>query len=128
MAEPHSDRRRQSEESQLIRDILQFRGYTTLEAEQAQPGSRWPPRAATGVDLMDVRYPVWMGGRPKALKRTSTQKIPIIAMTAFAHEGDREATGPMASTAILPNLSIPRGAPTHRAVSGRTVLVDFRIL
>jgi two-component system, cell cycle response regulator DivK len=77
----------------LIRDILQFRGYTTLEAETGESGVTLARERQPALILMDVQLP-GMDGRAatKALKADpSTQKIPVIAMTAFAMKGDRES-------------------------------------
>ncbi len=77
----------------LIRDILQFRGYTTLEAETAEVGLTLARERQPALILMDVQLP-GMDGRTatKALKADpSTQQIPVIAMTAFAMKGDRES-------------------------------------
>ena len=76
----------------LIRDILQFRGYTTLEAETGEAGVTLARERQPALILMDVQLP-GMDGRAatKALKADpSMQKIPVIAMTAFAMKGDRE--------------------------------------
>src|SRR4029450_10475945 len=77
----------------LIRDILQFRGYTTLEAETGESGVTLARERQPALILMDVQLP-GMDGRAatKALKADpSTQQIPVIAMTAFAMKGDRES-------------------------------------
>ena len=65
----------------LIRDILQFRGYTTLEAETGEVGVTLARERQPALILMDVQLP-GMDGRAatKALKADpSTQKIPVIA-------------------------------------------------
>ena len=77
----------------MIRDILQLRGYTTLEAETGEAGVALARERQPALILMDVQLP-GMNGRAatKALKADpSTQKIPVIAMTAFAMKGDRES-------------------------------------
>ena len=77
----------------LIRDILQFRGYTTLEAETGEAGVTLARERQPALILMDVQLP-GMDGRAatKALKADpSTQQIPVIAMTAFAMKGDKES-------------------------------------
>ena len=77
----------------LIRDILQFRGYTTLEAETGEAGVTLARERQPALILMDVQLP-GMDGRAatKVLKADlSTQKIPVIAMTAFAMKGDKES-------------------------------------
>lgn len=76
----------------LIRDVLQFHGYTTLEAETAEIGIELARKLQSALILMDVQLP-GMDGREalKILKSDAgTQHIPIIALTAFAMKGDKE--------------------------------------
>lgn len=77
----------------LIRDVLQFHGYTTLEADTGEVGVALARERQPALILMDVQLP-GMDGRAatKLLKADArTQHIPIIAMTAFAMKGDRES-------------------------------------
>jgi two-component system, cell cycle response regulator DivK len=76
----------------LIRDLLQFKGYQTIEAETAEAGIDLARERRPALILMDIQLP-GMDGREamKALKANSaTSKIPIIALTASAMKGDRE--------------------------------------
>jgi two-component system cell cycle response regulator DivK len=76
----------------LIRDVLQFRGYATLEAETAEAGVTLALEQQPALILMDVQLPGMDGSTAmRALKADmQTQHIPIIAMTAQAMKGDRE--------------------------------------
>ncbi|HEV8714505.1 MAG TPA: response regulator [Candidatus Binatia bacterium] len=77
----------------LVRDVLQFHGYATLEAESGEAGIELARAQHPALILMDVQLP-GMDGRAamKVLKAdTSTQHIPIIALTAFAMKGDQES-------------------------------------
>lgn len=76
----------------LIRDVLQFRGYVTLEAETAEAGMTLALEQQPALILMDVQLPGMDGSTAmRALKADMhTQHIPIIAMTAQAMKGDRE--------------------------------------
>lgn len=77
----------------LIRDLLQFKGYQTIEAETAEAGIDLARKRHPALILMDIQLP-GMDGREamKTLKGdTATQEIPIIALTASAMKGDREA-------------------------------------
>ncbi len=77
----------------LIRDLLQFKGYQTIEAETAEAGIDLARERRPALILMDIHLP-GMDGRKamKALKTDSaTREIPIIALTASAMKGDREA-------------------------------------
>jgi two-component system cell cycle response regulator DivK len=77
----------------LVRDVLQFRGYTTLEAETGEAGVELARAQQPALILMDVQLP-GMNGR-EAMQRLKadvhTRHIPIIALTAFAMKGDQES-------------------------------------
>jgi two-component system cell cycle response regulator DivK len=77
----------------LIRDVLQFKGYQTIEADTAEAGIEMARERQPALILMDVQLP-GMDGRTatKTLKADpSTQKIPVVALTASAMKGDRES-------------------------------------
>jgi two-component system cell cycle response regulator DivK len=77
----------------LVRDVLQFHGYATLEADSGETGIELARAQHPALILMDVQLP-GMDGRAalKVLKAdTSTRHIPIIALTAFAMKGDQES-------------------------------------
>lgn len=77
----------------LVRDVLQFHGYFTLEAETGETGIALARERLPALILLDVQLP-GMDGRAalKVLKAdASTRNIPIIALTAFAMKGDKES-------------------------------------
>jgi two-component system, cell cycle response regulator DivK len=76
----------------LMRDVLRFRGYTTLEAETGEASVTLALARQPALILMDVQLPGMDGSTAmKALKANpSMQRIPIIAMTALAMKGDKE--------------------------------------
>jgi len=76
----------------LIRDVLQFQGYTTLEAETGEAGVTLALERQPALILMDVQLPGMDGSAAmQALKAdTSTRHIPIIALTALAMKGDEK--------------------------------------
>ncbi len=76
----------------LIRDVLHYRGYTTLEAQTGEVGVELARQRQPTLILMDVQLPGMDGRAATQMLKTdaSTQHIPIIAMTAFAMKGDRE--------------------------------------
>jgi len=77
----------------LVRDVLQFHGYFTLEAETGEAGVALARERLPALILMDVQLP-GMDGRAalKTLKAdANTRHIPIIALTAFAMKGDKES-------------------------------------
>ncbi len=76
----------------LLRDVLQFHGYTTLEAQTGEVGVELAHEWQPALILMDVQLPGMDGRAAMQVLKTDagTQHIPIIAMTAFAMKGDRE--------------------------------------
>jgi two-component system cell cycle response regulator DivK len=76
----------------LVRDLLQLKGFRTLEAETAQRGLTLAAEHAPRLILMDVQLPDMDGvaalGRLRADPLTNS--IPVIALTAFAMKEDRE--------------------------------------
>lgn len=76
----------------LVRDVLQFRGYQTLEAETAEDAIRLAQESRPALILMDVQLPGMNGiealGRLRADART--KKIPVMAVTASAMTHDRQ--------------------------------------
>jgi two-component system, cell cycle response regulator DivK len=76
----------------LVRDLLQFKGYRTLEAGTAEEGLGLAAAHRPDLVLMDVQLPGMDGiealGRLKA--DPSTAAIPVVALTAFAMKDDRE--------------------------------------
>lgn len=77
----------------LVREVLQANGFQTLEAETGESGIELARGRAPALILMDIQLPQ-MNGREaaKALKADAkTQHIPIVALTASAMKGDREA-------------------------------------
>ena len=76
----------------LARDVLQFRGFRTLEAENAEDGIALALEHAPDLILMDIQLPGTDGvaalGRLRAEPRTSSLRV--VALTAFAMKDDRE--------------------------------------
>ena len=76
----------------LVRDILQFKGYRTLEAETAEDGIALAQSRQPDLILMDIQLPGADGvtalRRLRAEPRTAS--IPVVALTAFAMKDDRE--------------------------------------
>jgi two-component system, cell cycle response regulator DivK len=77
----------------LIRDILQFKGFATIEAGDGETAVQLASAHKPSLILMDVQLP-GMDGRSamKAIKAAEdTQRIPVVALTALAMRGTREA-------------------------------------
>ena len=76
----------------LARDILNHAGYKTLEADSAEEGIALARARHPDLVLMDVQLPGMDGvhalGRLRA--DPETRDIPVIAVTAFAMNDDRE--------------------------------------
>jgi two-component system cell cycle response regulator DivK len=76
----------------LARDVLRLSGFRTLEASTAGEALALAAEQPPDVILMDVRLPDMSGvdavRRLKADPRTAT--IPVVALTAFAMDGQRE--------------------------------------
>jgi two-component system cell cycle response regulator DivK len=76
---------------ELVRDVLEFNGYRTLEARSARDGVDLARTGQPDLILMDIQLPDADGisalGQLRAERSTSA--IPVIALTAFAMKEDR---------------------------------------
>ncbi len=76
----------------LVRDVLQVKGYKTIETETAEEGIRMAQESQPLLILMDIQLPGIDG--ITALKRLraepETKGIPVIAVTASAMTNKRE--------------------------------------
>jgi CheY-like chemotaxis protein len=76
----------------LVRDLLQARGYATLEATTGEDAVELAQSHEPALVLMDVQLPGIDG--LEALRRLRqdelTASIPVLAVTAQAMSGDRE--------------------------------------
>lgn len=68
----------------LVRDVLQAKGYATIEAGTAEEGLELARSRAPGLILMDIHLPGMSGIEAlKALRaEPATAGIPVIAITA----------------------------------------------
>jgi two-component system cell cycle response regulator DivK len=77
---------------ELVRDLLQVKGYRTLEATDARGGVALAAAHRPDLVLMDVQLPDEDG--VAALRRLRAEpalaSIPVVALTAFAMRHDRE--------------------------------------
>ena len=77
----------------LVRDVLQVKGYKTIETETGEEGIRLAQESQPALILMDIQLPGIDG--ITALKRLradpKTRDIPVIAVTASAMTLKREA-------------------------------------
>jgi len=76
----------------LVRDVLRFKGYATVEATTAAEGLRLAREERPVLVLMDILLPDFDG--ITALNRLradeSTRAIPVIALSASAMPDDQE--------------------------------------
>lgn len=76
----------------LVRDLLQVKGYRTVESETGEEGIRLARETIPALILMDIQLPGISG--IEALKQLrgdpKTRSIPVIAVTASAMNQDRE--------------------------------------
>ncbi len=77
----------------LARDVLQVKGFRTIESETAEEGLELARDQSPALILMDIQLPGMDGiTAMKQLKAESkTQNIPIIAITASAMTNNRTA-------------------------------------
>ena len=76
----------------LARDVLEFHGFRTVTADNATDGLLLAEAHLPAVILMDIQLPDLDG--VSALRRIrhlpATATIPVVALTAFAMDADRE--------------------------------------
>jgi CheY-like chemotaxis protein len=76
----------------LVRDVLTFKGYTTIETETGEEGIRLAQERRPSLVLMDIRLPGIDG--IEALRRLraeqTTRGIPVMALTASVMSEDRQ--------------------------------------
>ena len=76
----------------LVRDMLRFKGYQTIEAQTAEEGIRVAREKRPALILMDFHLPKMNGIEAfKTLRAdAATSAIPVIAVTASAMPEDRQ--------------------------------------
>ena len=76
----------------LVRDVLQVKGYKTLEAGTAEDGIKLAGEHMPDLILMDIHLPGMNGIDALRVLRsdTATAPIPVIAVTASVMQQDRK--------------------------------------
>ena len=76
----------------LVRDVLQYKGYQTIEAGTGEEGVRLARARIPDLVLMDIQLPGMDGIRALGGLRAdpTTRAIPVIAVTASAMTHDRK--------------------------------------
>lgn len=79
----------------LVRDLLQVKGYRTLEAGTAELGIELARQRTPHLILMDIQLPGMDGITALGQLRHDpvTSEIPVIALTAFAMQDERQRFG-----------------------------------
>ena len=76
----------------LVRDVLQVKGYATIEAGTAEDGIRLASERKPDLVLMDIQLPGMNGIDALGVLRAdpATARIPVIAVTASVMQQDRK--------------------------------------
>ena len=76
----------------MLKDVLIYYGYTIIEADNGLTGIEMAKEHKPDLILMDIQMPVMDGfAATSQLKNDpETREIRIVAVTAFAMDGDRE--------------------------------------
>jgi len=76
----------------LVRDVLQVKGHTTLEATTGEEGVALAREKLPDLVLMDIQLPGINGIQALGQMRAepSTARIPVIAVTASVMQQDRK--------------------------------------
>jgi two-component system cell cycle response regulator DivK len=76
----------------LVRDVLQVKGYATVEATSAEDGIRIASEQRPDLVLMDIQLPGMNGIDALRVLRAdpATAAIPVIAVTASVMQQDRK--------------------------------------
>ena len=76
----------------LMRDVLQFKGYQTIESETAEEGIRLAQERRPALILLDIQLPGMDGIEALGHLRadSKTKAIPVIAVTASVMSHDQK--------------------------------------
>jgi CheY-like chemotaxis protein len=76
----------------LVRDVLTFKGYVVIEADNGEDGVRLAKERLPKLILMDIQLPGIDGIEALRQLRAddATRAIPVIAVTASALDRDRQ--------------------------------------
>ena len=76
----------------LVRDILNAKGYETMEAGTAEEGIEMAARRVPDLVLMDIQLPGMNGMEALKVLRSNpaTEKVPVVAITASVMTQDRK--------------------------------------
>ena len=102
----------------LVRDVLQVKGYQTIEAGTAEDGIELAREHKPDLVLMDIQLPGMNGIEALKVLRAdaSTARIPVIAVTASVMQQDRNLITEAGSTATSASRSTSRNFSSSDAV------------
>jgi two-component system cell cycle response regulator DivK len=88
----------------LARDVLQYRGFRTLEATTAADGIALAVEHRPDLVLMDIQLPDADGisALQELRREAATQAIPVVAFTASVMEADRQRLAAAGFDGYLP--------------------------
>lgn len=77
---------------ELLRELLEVRGYTVVEACDGQEALRMVEQTQPDLLLLDIGMPVLDGFAVASKIRENPRlaQLPVVAVTAYAMQGDRE--------------------------------------
>jgi len=77
---------------QLVKDLLNIKGYDTIEATNGEEGIAIAKAKKPDLILMDIQMPVMDGIRALEILKgdPETREIPVVAVTAYAMKEDRQ--------------------------------------
>jgi len=77
---------------QLVKDLLNIKGYDTIEATNGEEGIAIAKAEKPDLILMDIQMPVMDGIRALEILKgdPETREIPVVAVTAYAMKEDRQ--------------------------------------
>jgi CheY-like chemotaxis protein len=77
---------------ELLRELLEARGYAVAEAYDGQEALRMIEQTHPDILLLDIGMPVLDGfaAMRKILENPGLATLPVLAVTAYAMQGDRE--------------------------------------
>ncbi|ACN16416.1 putative transcriptional response regulator protein [Desulforapulum autotrophicum HRM2] len=79
--------------TKLVKDLLQYKGYRTVEAVNGLDGIESALKYRPQLILMDIQMPVMDGleATRKLKEMPETRSIPVVALTSWAMKGDEKA-------------------------------------
>ena len=78
--------------TKLVRDLLQYKGYRTVEAVNGLEGIAAAIKHRPHLILMDIQMPVMDGlqATRELKEHPETRDIPVVALTSWAMKGDEK--------------------------------------